>query len=225
MNAIILAAGKGTRLQPFTNTTPKPLLPILGVPIIERQIQFLLEKNIQDIYIVIGFFKEKFLYLKEKYGVQLIENPYYATYNNFTSLKVVEKHLCNSYIIEGDVYMRKNIFQSSITTSTYFSRPCPVCATNEWKLHFDFDHRVQKITADKSEKGDYILSGISFWNKDTSHKIKKYLAQIKIEPKNKDLFWDSIIVNHIDTFDIFVLCLNEEEICEIDTAEEYMKWK
>ena len=41
MNAIILAAGMGTRLRPLTNDRPKCLVAVNGVPMVERQIQFL----------------------------------------------------------------------------------------------------------------------------------------------------------------------------------------
>lgn len=74
MNAIILAAGMGTRLRPYTNQLPKPLVQVNGEPIIERQIKFLREKNITDITIVTGYLSQKLDYLKEKYGVALIYN-------------------------------------------------------------------------------------------------------------------------------------------------------
>lgn len=51
MKAMILAAGKGTRLAPFTNTTPKPLLNVLGEPVIEHIIRFLRRQNVEDVFI------------------------------------------------------------------------------------------------------------------------------------------------------------------------------
>ena len=54
-NALILAAGKGTRMWPLTENTPKPLLPLGGLPIIERQIQELKKVGVEDLYILIGY--------------------------------------------------------------------------------------------------------------------------------------------------------------------------
>ena len=45
MNAIILAAGMGTRLRPLTNDRPKCLVAVNGVPMVERQVQFLKEES------------------------------------------------------------------------------------------------------------------------------------------------------------------------------------
>ena len=55
VNAIIMAAGMGTRLKPITDTTPKPLVKVLGVPMIENIIENLKARNIQDITIVVGY--------------------------------------------------------------------------------------------------------------------------------------------------------------------------
>ena len=68
MNAIILAAGMGTRLRPLTNDRPKCLVAVNGVPMVERQIQFLKEKCIDDITLISGYKAEALEYLKEKYG-------------------------------------------------------------------------------------------------------------------------------------------------------------
>jgi len=54
-NALILAAGKGNRMWPLTENSPKPLLPICGVPIIERQIYELKKVGVVNIYILIGY--------------------------------------------------------------------------------------------------------------------------------------------------------------------------
>jgi CTP:phosphocholine cytidylyltransferase-like protein len=82
LRAIILAAGKGTRMGDLTHSTPKPLVKVNGKPIIERQIECLREKGIKEIIIIIGYLKEKFYYLKDKYGVQFIYNDKFDEFNN-----------------------------------------------------------------------------------------------------------------------------------------------
>ena len=73
-NAIILAAGKSNRFAPFTYEKPKGLFVVKGERLIERQIEQLLQAGVNQIYIVVGYMKEKFFYLEQKYGVKLIVN-------------------------------------------------------------------------------------------------------------------------------------------------------
>ncbi|MFA6424417.1 MAG: nucleotidyltransferase family protein [Candidatus Magasanikbacteria bacterium] len=61
MKAIILAGGLGTRLRPLTETTPKPLLPISGKPIIEHAILNFIKHGIADIILSIGYRSEKIM--------------------------------------------------------------------------------------------------------------------------------------------------------------------
>ena len=74
MKAIILAAGRGTRLAPLTDTTPKPLLPIKGQPLIVRQLQQLRAANITHVVInlyYLGDLIERALGNGEKFGMQI----------------------------------------------------------------------------------------------------------------------------------------------------------
>lgn len=63
INAIILAAGMGTRLQPVTNKLPKCLISIYGIPIIENQIQALRKLGVNRICIIAGYLCDKLAYL------------------------------------------------------------------------------------------------------------------------------------------------------------------
>ena len=102
-NAIIMAAGLGTRMRPLTYETPKPLIPVHGKPMIESIIDGLHQNDINDITIVVGYLGEKFGYLSDKYqGIKLIENPYYDRYNNISSLYVARNELKNTIILDGD---------------------------------------------------------------------------------------------------------------------------
>ncbi|MBW2965973.1 nucleotidyltransferase family protein [Candidatus Woesearchaeota archaeon] len=65
MKAIILAGGLGTRLRPLTDETPKPLLPIKGIPIIEHAINNFKKHNIKVIILSVGYKADK---IKEYFG-------------------------------------------------------------------------------------------------------------------------------------------------------------
>ena len=86
-NAIILAAGKSTHFAPFTYEKPKGLFCVKGEILIERQIKQLRNAGVHDIYVVVGYMKEKFFYLEKKYGVKLIVNNDYDLKGTNGSLK------------------------------------------------------------------------------------------------------------------------------------------
>ena len=93
-NAIIMAAGLGTRMRPLTNEIPKPLVKVNGKRMIETIIQGLRKNGITDISIVTGYLADKFEFLTNKYsGLKLINNPYYQQYNNLSSLYVARNEL------------------------------------------------------------------------------------------------------------------------------------
>ena len=118
-NAVILAAGFGMRMVPINTEVPKGLIEINGEPLIERLIKQLHEVGIENIYIVVGFLKEQYEYLIDKYSVRLIVNPDYAIKNNLHSLSLALEYVGNSYIIPCDVWFRDNPFSGIELYSWY----------------------------------------------------------------------------------------------------------
>ena len=115
MDAVILAAGIGSRMQNRAKDTPKCLLNINGTTLLERQIQFLLNNQIQTIYIVGGFQFQKLKQYIDSLHLQqiiLIENKDYFTTNNMYSLSLVEPFLKGKDFLwlNGDI-----LFENEIT--------------------------------------------------------------------------------------------------------------
>ena len=75
---IFMAAGLGSRLYPVTLKTPKPLVKVKGVRIIDTLIDGAMAAGIEEIIVVCGYLGEQFAQLKEKYPhIKLVTNPIY----------------------------------------------------------------------------------------------------------------------------------------------------
>lgn len=122
-NAIIMAAGTSSRFAPISFEKHKALIEVKGEILIERQIRQLREAGIFEIIIVVGYKKEQFEYLRDKYNVTLIENSQYLYRNNNSSIYAVMNYLKNSYICSSDNYFMENPFASQMPTCRVPLRP------------------------------------------------------------------------------------------------------
>ena len=105
--AIIMAAGTGSRLHPLTLETPKPLIPVNGVRMIDSIISALHKNGIFEMIVVVGYRKEAFLPLEaEVPGLKLIDNPWYERCNNISSLYAAREYLGDCMILDGDQVIR-----------------------------------------------------------------------------------------------------------------------
>ena len=219
MRAILLAAGMGTRLRPLTEETPKSLIKINEEPLLERQVKFLNEIGIEEIYIVTGYLKEKFKYLEEKYNVVLIHNEYYDKYNNIYSMYLAKEFLGNSYVIDADVYLTKNFLRKNLQNSCYFSGEKNTLE-KEWKLNYDSNNKVYSIEIVKGK--NYILSGISYWSLKDAEIIKDELIKLsdKFDSKElQNLYWDDLVKMNLDKLEVYIEKIEENDWYEIDNLQ------
>ena len=109
MKAIILAAGEGKRLRPYTEDRPKCMVEINGVSLLDRQISVIRSLGIEEI-ILIGGYKGDSLLSK---GTKLIINPRYQETNMVWSLFCGEDELQGDLIISyGDIVYSKEILNN-----------------------------------------------------------------------------------------------------------------
>ena len=173
--AIIMAAGYGNRMLPITHTIPKPLIKVNGISMIETIIQALLKNEIEEIYIVVGYLKEQFKMLTKKYPmVSLIENPYFESCNNISSLYVAREHLEEAMILDGDqIIYNKDILSPNFHCSGY-NCVWTEDYTEEWLLSAE-GNRIVSCSRSGGSKG-WQLYSISRWTREDGRKLKVLFA-------------------------------------------------
>lgn len=221
--AIIMAAGTGSRMNPVTLNTPKPLVRVNGVRMIDTIIQALHDNNIKEIYIVVGYLKEQFEQLKEDYpDVVLIENPYYNSCNNISSLYVARDYIENAIILDGD----QIIYNPDILTPE-FERSGYNCIwsennTNEWLLTVENDI-VHSCSRTGGSHG-WQLYSVSRWNAADGQRLKKHLELEFDVKKNRQIYWDDIaLFCYPSEYELGIRIMNPGDIIEIDNLYELAK--
>ncbi|MGE7944160.1 NTP transferase domain-containing protein [Lysinibacillus xylanilyticus] len=224
MNAIILAAGLGSRFEEWTKTKHKALLPINKVPNLERTIQLLIEAKINEIYIVTGHLAHQFEYLTEKFpGVKLIYNDMYKEYNSIYSFKLAIPHFGDSFIIDADTVFLENIFLNlQPTQSTYFTIIRNE-QEKEWCPILDIHQKVIDIKITDEQLPS--LSGVSYWGRKDCKIIKQHFSNYMqhSDLKNASLYWDHIPLDLIETLNITVSQLKQNTLYEMDNQNDYLK--
>ena len=216
--AIIMAAGEGQRMRPLTLKTPKPLISVNGVRMIESVITALHANGINEIYIVVGYLKEQFVSLESEFGVKLIENPLYDTCNNISSLYVAREHLSDCIILDGDqIIYNPEILDPHFTLSGYNAVWCEG-ETDEWLM--SVENNVVTGCSRIGGSHGWQLFSISRWSDSDGKKLRKHLEE-EFECGNTQIYWDDVAMFcHFEDFKLGIREMKREDIVEIDSLEE-----
>lgn len=217
INAVIMAAGFSSRFHPLSQKVPKALTPVKGEVLIERQIAQLREAGIQEIYVVVGYKKEQFYYLREKWGVHLVENKEYETRNNHSSIYAARNYIRDTYICSSDNYFPENPFLDP-PEGAYYAALYQKGATREWCITADDSGLITNVTVGGQDS--WYMLGHTFWNGAFSRKFLSILEQEYDLPQIRDELWEDIYIRHIHELPMFLRKYSDGSILEFDTLAE-----
>jgi len=167
MKAVILAGGLGTRLKPFTNVIPKPLMPIGEKAILEIQIEQLVRYGFDQIFLATNYkadYIEKFLGDGSRYGAKLIVSKEEKPLGTAGPIKLLENQIAEPFLVmNGDIlslvdfgkFYDFSVSQDSLFTVGIKKMIMPYAFGN---IHFEGD-RVTSIE-EKPDIVTYALAGI-----------------------------------------------------------------
>ena len=210
-NAIILASGYGIRMIPINMETPKGLLEINGEILIERLIRQLQEKGIQNITVVVGFLKEYYEYLIDRYGVNLKVNMEYAEKNNLHSLAAVADEINNTYILPCDVWCAHNPFSEHELYSWYMVSDM---VDDESNIRVN---RAQRLV--KAKNGGNQMVGIAYLTGGEAECLRKRVPAMDKESAYQDAFWEEALYDE-DRMMVAARVASSKNVYEINTYEQ-----
>ena len=232
--AVILAAGRGVRLKPVTDRIPKPLVPVGGVSILQRQVVLLERLGVREVMVVTGYRAESIEAAVGRLasGIRFCfrHNPDWETTNNAVSLALASGFLAlGGYVLEGD-----GIFRPSV------SLPIGECAASQgcdllWVvtrldepvdgcvLEADDDLRLTGIrivrSADLQPGRPFLKSaGLLLLGPRGAAQLFALLRAHGAAYRTK--YYDLLISDHLGSWDARVCPIGRDDWTEVDTAED-----
>lgn len=217
--AVITAAGFGSRFVPLTFETPKGLLEVFGERMIERQIKQLHEAGITDITIIVGYLKEKFEYLIDKYQVKLLYNPEYATKNNLATIYHARELFRgrNMYLLVSDNWIRNNMYHK-YECGSWYSSVYMEGETSEWCLSSNKKGRITSVQVGGHDS--WVMYGPAFLSRDFSNQLIPLIEEAYHQPGTEQWYWEQVVVDHIKELDFSMNCQPADQVYEFENLEE-----
>ena len=236
--AVIIAAGFGSRFVPLTFETPKGLLEVFGERMIERQIRQLHEAGIRNITIVVGYLKEKFEYLIDKYQVKLLYNPEYSHKNTLTTIYHAREILRgkNMYVLSSDNWMRHNMYHA-YEGGAWYSASYMEGETSEWCLDYNKKGRILNVSVGGQDK--WVMYGPVFFSKSFSEQLLTVIENYYTLPGTEQFYWENVYMEmlsgeaakrlpHIpeakQDIDLFINRRPADEVYEFENLEELRRF-
>lgn len=226
MTYIFLAAGKGTRLHPFTLSYPKSLYQLdKNTSVLKRMVELIKEYDEEAcIVVVTGFLSD--IIRKEIKGVKFVHNPFYEVTNSIASLWFAKDCLDaeNVSIINGDIVMEEKLIKAVICKKTQIPK---VCIDSSIKNNGDYNVEVEdnKILVMSKDLVQYYgeYAGVTKLNREAALKLRTCIEKM-VNSGMYDQWYENALVQMIfnDDFELYYEDIKDYKWTEVDCVDDML---
>ena len=231
MEALILAAGLGSRLRPYTSKVPKAMVCFRGTEIIKHQIETLLSQDIEKITIVTGY-RSKILYkfigeTFAKLKFNFVENKKYNETNSAYSAMKILNNIKSSYIhINCDILFSKEVLNNLIKLpkDNVISARKDITLKDSMENIIEVEGRIVNMSLRKSKHAKFKAFGLAKISLDALQENINFYQALKYEVQKQENYFGLIRMN-LGKIDYHLLETNKKNLSEINTVEDLKNCK
>jgi len=222
--AIILAAGRGHRLKPLSDTMPKPLTEVNGTPILVNALEHLQQSGVQTVCIVAGHLHDKITAAcgtrQGDMQIDYIINKEYSVTNNAVSLWMAREYLQEgSLLLEADIFFERAVLQRLMQTEgSAWAADHFTPQMNGCRLRADSGGMIHQLEiveqSDTVPPNAYKSAGMLKIEPPQAEKFNGWLAEAAENDRN--VFFDLVIGRHLDEAALRICSVNGLRWSEID---------
>ncbi|WP_420576200.1 NTP transferase domain-containing protein [Ekhidna sp.] len=224
--AVILAAGRGTRLQPYTFDIPKGFMQVGEEKLIERSIRILKENGIKNIIIGTGHLHEHYEKFAKEHGLTTFLSPDYATTGSFHTLIYGSDLIKGDFLLlESDLLYHSDAIKSLIEAKAKDIILCSGFTQSNDEVYVEVeDGRLKNLSKQKGELRSVDAELVGVW-KISIDLLKKLKAHHKEAEDGSKKDYEMAIAQLSDDHPVEVLKLEDLVWCEIDNQDHLERAK
>lgn len=229
MKAIIMAAGKGTRISRYLSGNPKCTVKLNKKFLIEYTVDLLKEKGINDISIVLGYNPTPIKEILKDKGVKFFYNPFYDVTNSIASLWFTKELLVEDdsvLLMNGDVFMEPKLLDYILGLNSSPLLLADSTRTIDADYRFKYEDKILikygKDLSVEDTTGEYV--GIGMISKEHVGLFKSNLEKM-INNQEHSFWWENILYHNMDSLKVNVEDVKPFFWAEVDYIEDYKRIK
>lgn len=227
MKALLLAAGRGTRISRYLNGNPKCTVSIRkDMPLIQYTVNQLKKHGISDIAIVTGYRHHVIEQLLQNQGIELFYNPFFDVTNSIASAWFAKEFVINDdiLIMNADVFCESSLYAEilSIKQSPVVFYDSSRIEEADYRFYCE-DNEVKKYGKDltvEETSGEYV--GIARLERGFMPRFIEQLDKL-INQQQHSLWWENVLYSLSDYVSLKAHDVSGKFWAEVDYVEDYRR--